>query len=181
MEGFNYIDFIILAGLLGGFIGGIRSGLLLEVAGVIGLLAGILGARFLGPIFLPTVRSFLNSDSGWTLPLSYFAVFLLITVAIRMLAWGMTKTVELIALGGINKLLGGIFAGLKYILLFSILFNVVSVIGNKIAVPGEEARKESKLYTPIESIVPAIFPYIKELYSNPEILKKEDKTNIITV
>jgi hypothetical protein len=45
----------------------------------------------------------------------------------------------MIALGGINKLLGAVFGGLKYILLFSILFNMIAWAEQYVPVPGEKS------------------------------------------
>ena len=181
MEGYNYIDIVIVLVALGGLIGGLRAGLILEVAGVAGLILGLAGARLFGPSLLPTVQELTGSDSMLTVWVAYLAVFAIIGAIVQIIARIVTKTMDVVALGGVNKLLGGIFGGIKYILLFSILLNLTALIQKQLPPSLQKGCEESRLYEPVKAIVPGIFPYFRELVQEYGNTKNDNKTNNIEV
>jgi membrane protein required for colicin V production len=80
------------------------------------------------------------------------------------------------SLGIINRLLGGVFGGLKIALLISVLILVLNNFSITKLIVSEDKIKKSISYTPIESIAPAILPaFIKQSNQNDFLKLEKDK------
>lgn len=102
----NYIDIILLLPLLYGAYRGFSRGLIIEVATLLGLLLGVYIAIKFSGYTEDFLRDFLNLSSE---SLSYVALgvtFLIVVVAISLLGKMLTKLIDIISLGMVNKLLG---------------------------------------------------------------------------
>ena len=145
----NYVDIIILVAVCIGVLIGISKGLVAEVAGLVALVVGIVGARMMAPELTPWIGQYLDRGAY---PVAWLVCFVGFALAVNAIGWILTRTLEAVALGCVNKLLGGIFGGIKYILLFSVLFNLVGLASEYIPIPGKEVREQSMLYEPIKKI-----------------------------
>ena len=65
-----------------------------------------------------------------------------------------------VALGMVNKILGGIFALLKSAVILSVIFVFIARLNNIIHFIEKETLETSVLYTPVKKIVPTTFPKI---------------------
>jgi membrane protein required for colicin V production len=65
-----------------------------------------------------------------------------------------------VALGMVNKILGGVFALLKSAVILSVIFVFIARLNNIIHFIEKETLETSVLYTPVKKIVPTIFPKI---------------------
>ncbi len=162
MASLNHIDIAILIITGYGLLAGIRAGLIVEITGLLALICGIAGARLFGSATSIWLQSVLGTEHFWIRPAAYLLVLIGISIGIRMIGRILTHTVELVSLGIVNKLLGGIFGGIKYILLFSIIFNTVNLLENHFQVPGKQLREESELYRPVSRIAPVLFAIFKD-------------------
>ena len=152
---------IILAGLiLFGFIRGLFKGLFVEIASLLALVLGIYGAIH----FSFFAADLLDSKVDWnekTLNIVAFAItFVIIVLAISLAGKALTKLADFAALGLLNKLLGGVFGGLKIGLILSILLIVFSKMNNTLPFLQKEDLEKSVLYEPVKSLAPIIFPNI---------------------
>ena len=68
------------------------------------------------------------------------------------------QTSRFSALGVLNKLLGGIFGGLKIALILSILLLIFNTLNKTIPFVSDEEIESSLLYKPVKSIALMIFP-----------------------
>ena len=64
------------------------------------------------------------------------------------------------ALGMINKILGGVFALLKSVVILSVIVVFFARLNSVIRFVEKETLETSVLYTPVKKIVPTIFPQI---------------------
>ena len=157
----NTVDIILGIILLIAFYTGIKKGLFVSLASLIGLIAGVYGAIY----FSHFAASFLSNYFNWSeqsMNLAAFAVtFLLIVLVIALAGKLLTKIADFVALGWINKLLGGIFNVLKIAFIISVIFMFInastSISGLMIS---EDKKIESILYTPVESFAPILLPDI---------------------
>ena len=78
------------------------------------------------------------------------------------------------ALGLINKILGGVFALLKSVVILSVIFVFFARINSTIPFVGKDTLDTSILYAPVKEIVPTIFPsIIREIDSKEKELNSE--------
>ena len=145
----NLIDMIVGGAVVIGVCVGLRKGLVREVAGIIALAVGIIGARLLTPYLIPWIEQNLQTTLEWSRLIAWCACFFGLGYAVNLAARLISGMLGMMALGGVNKLLGAAFGGIKYILLFSVLFNAIEWTAERIEVPGRELRESSLLYRPV--------------------------------
>jgi len=158
----NTIDIVFGVILILGAIQGLRKGLFVELASLVGLIAGIFGAIY----FSHFVGDWLVDKTSWSeqiINLSAFAItFIIIVVAVSMAGKLLTKIADFAMLGVINKIAGAAFAVLKYAFLLSVVIMFLNAANERIGFVSEEAMEESLLFNPVRSIAPAILPSILE-------------------
>ena len=71
------------------------------------------------------------------------------------------KSLNLLALGIPNKILGAFFSLVKTILIISVILLIFNKLDEKASFISRETRNKSMLYGPISSIAPAILPKLK--------------------
>ena len=167
------IDIVLGALILFGLIRGFLKGLFVEVASLVALIAGVYGAIH----FSNFASDFLESKVDWdekTMNIVAFAVtFIIIVLAISLAGKALTKLANFAALGIINKLLGGVFGGLKITVILSVALLVFSKMNSAIPFTEEEDLETSVLYLPVKSLVPIIFPYILNPIENDDASENE--------
>ena len=102
------------------------------------------------------IRS-LSFSPGTAMPLAYLFLFILIASVLLIIAKALDKFFESIALGGINKLLGGIFAAFKYALIVSVLINVFEAIDSRFPIIKTKSKSESIAYKPVSKLAPTLW------------------------
>ena len=117
----NYLDIILSLILFYGLFKGFTRGLIIEAAALLSIIIGILGALTFTPILESLLSYFLSDEKLPSSIILFTASLILIVLGINFFARNLTKFIKLVSLGGINKVLGGIFGVSKYILLISIL------------------------------------------------------------
>ena len=162
----NYFDIAIVIPLIWGAYKGFRKGFIIEVASFIALGLGIWGgvkfsalsAKYLSEVF---------DISEKVMPLISFSVtFILIVIAVFLIARIIERIIKIVALGFINKAAGAIFGMLKFGLIISVVINLVSTINAEVEFIDSEMKGSSLLYEPISKISTIIIPGIKEFNLN---------------
>ena len=154
----NSIDIIFGIILILGLIQGLRKGLFVELASLIGLVAGIYGAIH----FSYYVGDWLVEKTSWSeqiIKLTAFAItFIIIVVVVSLAGKLLTKVANFAMLGIVNKLAGAVFAVLKYAFLLSVVLMFIDAADRQIAIIGEEKKDESILYPLVQPLAPALLP-----------------------
>ena len=117
----NYLDIIISLVLFYGLFKGFTRGLIIEAASLLSIIIGIFGALTFTPIIESLLAYFISSGKLPSSVIIFTVSLILIVLGVNFFAKNLTKFIKLVSLGGINKVLGGVFGVSKYILLFGIL------------------------------------------------------------
>lgn len=157
------IDIVILVILGAGAIVGGAKGFLRQLAGLLGLVAGLLIAKALYAtvaerIFLPLTDS-LTVAQG----IAFVVIWLAVPLAFLLLALLLTKAMEAVSLGWVNRLLGAGLGLLKSALLVSLLICVVEYIDTDNTLLKKTKKRESVLYYPLEKFAGVFLPAAKEM------------------
>lgn len=156
------VDVVLLLVLLVGAWRGFTKGLVLSVASLVGLVGGIWAASH----FSHMVAEQLSPHVTWSVNTLHMAslalTFLLVVVAVHLLAKVLEKVLDLVALGLINKLAGALFGLLKVGLVLSFLVMLLNqTLGHRTWLPSSETP--SVLLGPMEGLAPALAPSISDL------------------
>lgn len=156
----NTIDLVFAIVLLWSAYRGFSKGFIVQLATLAALLLGILGAvMFSDYTSSLIIKKF--EVSGNYLPIISFAVtFIVIVIAVHLLAKMLNKLIDAIALGVVNRLLGVLFSVLKIAFIVSIILVLVNKVDNKYNFIPNETKEKSLLYMPLSNFAPMIFPYL---------------------
>ena len=152
------IDIFLAALIVYGIIRGLFRGLFVEVAGLLALVLGVYGATH----FSHYASSFLTEQFDWqenTIKISAFVItFIAIVVAISLAGKALTKLASFMFLGILNKILGGLFGGVKIALIISVVLMLISEIHLTKTLISEEDQNKSILYEPVCRLATLIVP-----------------------
>lgn len=160
------LDVIIGLLLLYGLIKGVRNGLLVELASLIALIAGLYGAIHFSYI----AGEYLSKNMDWSesalKTTAFILTFVIIMILINLVAKLLTKIADLAMLGLLNKLVGGIFGILKIAVILGAFLIFFDKGNNQLGLLKQESIEESKLYAPIKEIGAFVFgKVLKEIPS----------------
>ena len=68
----------------------------------------------------------------------------------------------------LNYILGGFFGALSWIIALSLAFNLLTVFDPDYKIISKQTRKESVLFNTVNSMVPTLYPYIKNYLNGGE-------------
>ena len=160
---FSYLDLIILIPILFGLYKGFTKGLILSLATLLGLLLGIYG----GVKFSHITSRYLFEQFEIDIPLVAFSVtFLILVVGVYLLGKLLSKFVDVLALGFVNKLAGAVFGVGKIILILTVLLLFFENVNQRFNLIGEHEIQKSELYSFLKQTSELVFPYFEDLKEN---------------
>ncbi|SDG78764.1 membrane protein required for colicin V production [Psychroflexus sediminis] len=171
----NVIDIILGVLLLLGFIRGYQKGFIIELAGIVALLAGIFGGLEYGYI----AESYLENWTSWSPSsieiTSFFIVFIGIIILVSILAKILTTIIHSIALGLINRIFGAVFGVIKTGLFIFILLLIFDYINDDGRFVSETKLDDSVVVSTIRELSSTLLPSLEELLDESDLLNgKED-------
>ncbi len=156
----NTIDIIIAIPLLWGIWQGFSKGLILVLASLVALLLGIWGAIKFSSFTAGVLSESFGLNSEYNSMIAFSVTFILIVIAIHLLAFMLDKLFKAVALGLVMKILGAVFGVAKWALIVSVLIALFGVINVDYKYTSKEALDKSLLYKPVSAVAPAIFTYL---------------------
>jgi len=165
------IDIIILIVIAIGGLVGLMKGFIKQLASTLGLIVGLLVAKALytslAERLCPTITHSMTVAQILSFVVIWIAVPLLFTIVASLL----TKLMETVSLGWLNRIMGFVLGVFKYILLLSLLICITEFFDSDNAIISKTKKDESVLYYPIKSLAGLFFPAAKHI-SEQYILNK---------
>ena len=152
------LDIIILVVLAIGIVRGLRTGFIKQVAGLVGLvLSFALAASFMEPVgVLITER--LGVSDGLGPLIAFVSIFIVVRMAVHLVAGGAEKLIDTVKLSGLDRLGGGLAGGVKSALVLSLIFMFIGLA----ELPDRTTRESSDLYPTVYRLVPDAWSFISE-------------------
>ncbi len=157
----NYIDIILLVLLFLAAINGFRKGLIAEVASLAALILGIWGAIKFSYVTSEFLVENFNIQTQHLNIISFVVTFIVIVILVHIVGSTINKLAETVMLGFVNKLAGLVFGVLRSALILSIILVVFDKIDEDVHILSESTKENSRMYEPIRSFAPSIFPFIE--------------------
>ena len=114
-----YIDLICGILLVYGFYSGYQKGIIKTVFSIVSILVGILAALKLSPIIINLFENIFSADPRLSFVLGFIATFFLVMLLVRFVGKFLEKFLKTIKLGFINRIAGGAFQALFFLVIFS--------------------------------------------------------------
>ena len=121
----NLIDLIIIAIIGFGIIRGYSKGLIIELSSFFGIFISFFIAGNVDNFLSNEISAFISVNSDLLNTISFIIIFILSYLLIIYLAKGFTKLAKVVYLGLLNSVLGGVFGGLKLLLVLLIITKII--------------------------------------------------------
>lgn len=123
----NGLDFVILIVLLGFVAKGLFRGLLKEVCSLAGLFSGaFLAFRYHGPL-ADSLMNHITLSVEVAVATTFTFLFLATIMVFYGLGFFLSRVIKLLFLGGINRLIGGVFGLVQGVILLAIVLFALSL------------------------------------------------------
>lgn len=155
------IDIIILVIVGIGAVLGFIKGFIKQLASLLGLIVGLLAAKALYASAAEKLCPALTDSMTFAQILAFVLIWIAVPLAFTLIAALLTKAMEAVSLGWVNRWLGLGLGALKYLLLVSLLIGVLEFIDSDNSLIDKTKKKESVLYYPMESFAGIFFPVAK--------------------
>ena len=152
-----FLDVILGLLLLWGFFRGLKNGLLVELASIIALIAGLYGAFHFSYVAADFLYKHWEWDEKYMNLAAFLITFILIVVVVILIGKLLTGIADVVMLGLLNKIAGAIFGTLKVAVIlgaFLVFFDRVNTVFD---FPGEDSRRKSVLSEPLRDIGAFVF------------------------
>lgn len=157
------IDIIMLVLIGAGAILGLMKGFVKQLASIVGLIAGLLVARAL----FATVADRLAPALGTSVTIAQILAFILIWVAVPLIfalvGSLLTKALDVVHLGWLNRWLGCGLGALKYMLFIGLAIHIIEYIDPKEEMFTPTKKQESVLYQPMKDFTSIFFPVFRNV------------------
>ena len=150
------IDIVMLVLVVGMSIWGFVRGVVRQIGDLTGLILGIIGANLWGN----ACSVWLQAQTNWSLIgcqiVAYIGVFLLIYLTARIVALFIRALTRLVKLGWIDSVLGGLFSAFKFLLLTSVILNLLMLVTKDAQVWRSEELTRAECYEPMKGFAPKV-------------------------
>jgi membrane protein required for colicin V production len=158
----NYIDMFIMVLLVYAVFRGLTRGLVLQLASLAALIAGIyIALKFSGFTARFLIKHW-AMDYEYLYMVSLAITFTLVFILIHILGNMLDKVVQTSQLSFINKLAGAFFNICKVMLIMGVLLLFIDRLDQRINLLPKKAREGSFFYKPVTSITLLLFPSLGE-------------------
>ncbi len=153
----SFLDIVLGILLLFGLIKGLKNGLLIEIASLVALVAGLYGAIHFSYIVGDYLSEHLHWDENYMNVTAFIITFVIIILLVSMVGRILTKIVDFAMLGLLNRIAGGIFGMLKVAVILGAFFIFFHNSVFKFGILKEETLESSVLYEPVKEIGAFVF------------------------
>jgi membrane protein required for colicin V production len=154
----NLLDFLILIPVVWLCIRGFGKGLIIELATLAGLALGILAAYFFADNLEVLIKDYFSFNSNTTRIIAYVIIFLLVMLVLFIIGKLVEKSVDLVAMGWLNKLLGAVVGIAKGIVLVCIILFLIEKFDPSQKVIKPNVKEKSMFYQPAMELVHFVAP-----------------------
>lgn len=172
----SFLDIVLGILLLFGLIKGLKNGLLIEIASLVALIAGLYGAIHFSYIFGDYLSEQFSWDGKYINLIAFIITFVIIILLVSLVGRLLTKLVDFAMLGLLNRIAGGIFGILKVAVLLGAILIFFHNSIFKFGIIKEENIESSVLYEPIKDI--GAFVFSKVLRQERIIVAPEEQITI---
>lgn len=160
------LDIVLGALLAIGLIRGLMKGAIVEVASLLALLLGIYGAINFSFYAVDFLNQYLDWGASYITITAFILTFILIVLAVTLVGKFFTRLAKLMALGLVNRLLGGIFGVLKTGFILSVILLFLASISSHNRLLDPATIEQSILYHPLEQLGAKVLPSLVDELQN---------------
>ncbi len=170
----SWLDILMLLICVGALIRGFFTGFIMQLATLVGIVLGAIFSGKMAELISPYIERSIDASQQIISATSYLASFIIILIMVTLIGRLVNSLAKAILLDTVNKMAGAIFCMGKWILIVSILLNLVVMFDSKQVVIGEKIRNESYSYPFLIAIAQTIIPYLNFNEADIPLLPKSE-------
>ena len=174
----NFLDIIFIIPIIWLAYHGFKRGFIIELASLLALILGIYAALYFSYYAENFLTNNLDMETEYVPIIAFIVTFVLVVIIVYFLGKILEKIINMVALGFLNKMAGGIFGILKAAVLISIVLLIINNFNDKFI--SKEKKENSFLYAPIAGIAPLLWQSLKDL-DNEKIEELKEEVESITI
>ena len=156
------IVILIIVGL--GALVGFFRGFIKQLASILSLVVGLMVAKSFYLSLTYYIHPHYVESLTTARVISFIAIWIIISIVFAVVASVITKGLNIIALGWLNRLLGFALGGVKYFILISLCISLIEFIDSNNKLISETKKRDSMLYYPMNKITESFVPVAKKAY-----------------
>ena len=174
----NIIDIIFIIPIIWFAYQGFKRGLIIELASLLALILGIYAALYFSGYAANFLINNFNIGPKYISVTSFILTFIAVVVIVFFIGKILEKLVNIVALGFLNKLAGGVFGIIKAVVVVSIILLIINHFNDDLI--SKQKKKNSFLYGPIAGIAPILWKSLEDFDLNDSKIEelKEDVEEI---
>lgn len=170
----SWLDILILLICVGALIRGFFTGFIMQLATLAGIVLGAIFSGKMAEIISPYIERWIDASQQVITATSYLASFIIILIVVTLIGRLVNSLAKAILLDTANKLAGAVFCMGKWILIVSILLNLVVMFDSEKVIIREKVRNESYSYPFLITIAQTIIPYLSFDEANIPLMPKSE-------
>ena len=157
------IDIVLIIVLAVGIILGFSKGFLRQLASILGLIVGLIAAKALYASLAEKISPIVDGAMTAAHIISFLAIWILVPLLFVFVASLLTKALEVIHLGWLNRIMGAILGALKYLLFASIVIVLIEYVDQDNSLIDKTKKENSVLYYPMQKVAELFLPTAKKV------------------
>lgn len=157
------LDIVILVIMSVGLVSGFMRGLVKELASVTGLIAGLFVARALYEALGERLAVQMGCSVSLAQVVAFLLIWLFIPLILLLFASLLTRIIEVVHLGWLNRWLGSVVGCVKCVLVMGLLIHALDYVDAENELVSETRKDSSLLYYPVKDIAGIFFPVMKNV------------------
>jgi membrane protein required for colicin V production len=157
---FNYIDGFVLLALAYSFYKGFSKGFVIVIASFVALILGVIGAMYFSDMVAEVLKAKTDIDEQYISITAFTLTFMGIIFGVHLIAKVVNQAVKIVALGPLNKIMGGVFSTLKTVVILSVVFYIFDFVNSNVTLVKRSTLTNSIAYSNIMAITEAAIPII---------------------
>lgn len=160
----NILDIVFLVCLVPAVIQGLRKGFIAQVVAIISLILGGWIAYHFSSAATRWLGQWIEVSGPAMDIISFILIFAIVVTILFLLGKVLETSIKIIMLGWLNRLLGLIFALVKYALVIGLLIILFDSVNSKFGFVSEEYLDSSFMFRGFRDMSYSVFPYLKSLF-----------------
>lgn len=157
------IDIVILVIIAAGLVQGLKSGFANQLASTLGIFVGLLVARSLYLSVAERAIPLFGISAQITRLIAFVLIWGAVPVAFSCIASLLTKLLNTINMGWVDRWLGGVLGALKCMFMLGVLVHGLEYFAPKYEFLSAKNKRESTFYYPVKELSSFFFPLVKDI------------------
>lgn len=161
----SILDIVLLLLFIPAIIKGYTKGFVNQLVDIVAILAGAWAALRFSNVVTTWLSGYVTWDKNIVYIVSFFLIVLVVVFVLNLLGGLVTKTIQFVKLGWINRICGVLLGIAKTVLLLAIPVMIFQNLNAQFNLVSPEKLEGSVVYGMLSDVANVVFPYFKSIIS----------------